>query len=333
MKTGHPALDRWSRGRTAIGGAPRSHRRRGFTLVELLVVIAIIGLLIALLLPALSKARRQAMLVKCESNLHQLGIAMFSYAAQSRGTLPSFTNGAVAGETSPGSGFWLWDVEAPMVDALIECGAERGVWTCPFQAGVQDTDTLWTYQTKRHDGSTDLVNAPIGMAYGYRVSGYFFLTFRPEGIFPAASDPTTANTDYYDYPLTDPQFVASGETFRYQKTLVPNNNYLIPRYASKTVAQTELVTDATGDSGSGTTHNFGSMQGAEFGSTAHMFGAAYPFNTNILFLDGHVAPRSFNPGAVSPSPSFVPSTILDNSIMHVRCSPQTTGTSSIRFWF
>jgi prepilin-type N-terminal cleavage/methylation domain-containing protein len=69
----------------------RLSRAAGFTLVELLVVIAIIGILVALLLPAIQAAREAARRVQCTNNMKQLGLAILNFESAKRQLPPAYT--------------------------------------------------------------------------------------------------------------------------------------------------------------------------------------------------------------------------------------------------
>ena len=108
--------------------------RRGFTLVELLVVIAIIGVLIALLLPAVQSARESARRTHCKNNLRQIGLAVLNYESVNKHLPPSAKiNLANTSNSADGS----WGVHGRILPYLEEGQVFAQV----------DTQVAWDFQT------------------------------------------------------------------------------------------------------------------------------------------------------------------------------------------
>ena len=114
--------------------------KRGFTLVELLVVIAIIAILISWLLPALTRAKRQALVVQCMNNLKQLGLGVVVYTLDNNNKYPPPSSISVnIIYTHETNDFWKTDNRQNLKD--VANGATAQLYYCPLttQSPAQNT--------------------------------------------------------------------------------------------------------------------------------------------------------------------------------------------------
>jgi prepilin-type processing-associated H-X9-DG protein/prepilin-type N-terminal cleavage/methylation domain-containing protein len=268
-----------------------NNKSAGFTLVELLVVIGVIALLVALLLPALQKARRQAIYIKCASNLRTDGQAIFNYAALNRGVLPAFYGtekseayfvrgiGSPSGATA--SGNWLRDLEVGTRDAILKFGATQDTLYCPAVSELTENTTNWT----AYVGSN-----PDTSPSGYSATGYAWMLRRLDGAFPNQSP------DMQLDPSVDPAYINT--TWEYQATLRPDNHACVP-FKANISSSTELAADVTLSPNA--TTGFGKVITTPPSPSAHWIGGN-EVKANVLFLDGHVESRAYH-AVGSPGPA------------------------------
>lgn len=266
----------------------------GFTLVELLVVIAIIGILVALLLPALSSVRESARYTQCQSNLKQIGLAGLQYT-EARRRYPMGRN-----DTKQHSVSWAFRLlpymgEASLFDAFddefrvddeenaIAMRTPVTTFICPSRGKF-----LADRNFDNDDTEPEVTGVAAGGDYAACPGAEMLYNYGQSGL-----DPTTAGAIHTNSRVR-PSQVKDGKS----RTIMFGQRHVADRNPTSTVEDWQhdwAAGDTAFFSGDNPDAIFATLQGGlpkqKDAGTDHMdgwFGGSHPNSTPFVFLDGHV---------------------------------------------
>ncbi|HEY3760622.1 MAG TPA: type II secretion system protein [Verrucomicrobiae bacterium] len=242
---------------------------KAFTLIELLVTIAIIGILAALLLPVLSKAKDRAIKTECLNNLRQLELSTSAYASESQDKLPVIADGPA----------WAWDLPDSAAQIMLANGMVKKSFYCPgtvLKGFTDDVDFLAPGSTPERTPASlwnyGFLNPPPDPGKPFHVIGYV-LAFSGSG---SVLFPDNQNASLGSAALSGTNYSPSERVLMADATLDSSTEY-----DSENKSDTSI-------------RDYTDVQGGFYKdhTSAHLNGQI-PDGENVGFKDGHVQWRKF----------------------------------------
>jgi prepilin-type N-terminal cleavage/methylation domain-containing protein/prepilin-type processing-associated H-X9-DG protein len=264
----------------AIGGC----LKKAFTLVELLVVIAVIAILAALLLPALSGAKDQAVRTDCENNERQQVLAFTMYASENKEFLPVDTGA-----------YQAWDLQQLAGNLLVAEGAPYKVWYDPGTAQLyndQDYVAFWTNQSVMYDGESEALRH-----VGYTLT------------LPGIGEYTEEDGTSFNYPTNVNQKLNPGAMTYNGKNLpiVPSARVLVACVTITSLGTSANLAVMEQYPWTALPHSLDpDVPGTKPFTSSHLLPNRRPLGGNMGMLDGHAEWRRFQNfiPRTGPQPSF-----------------------------